>query len=78
MDDTSFIIGLILGLVVGIPAGWFLAQVSGSLSLGGGLGGSVVLDRDTSGRVVAIHYVPHVAQLKSVTVKPEKESKEVS
>lgn len=28
MDDASFAVGAILGLAVGIPVGWFLAQVA--------------------------------------------------
>ena len=52
MAESDWLIaGLIIGVLIGIPVGWILAQTSAKP-------GSVVFDRDEQGRVSSIHYVP--------------------
>jgi len=44
-------IGILVGVLVGIPLGWMIAQVISSAAPA-----SVVFERDSSGRITAIHY----------------------
>lgn len=54
-DDSSLLIGLMVGLLAGVSIGWLLAQ---ALSHARREPSSVVFDRDSEGRITAIHYVP--------------------
>jgi len=51
-NDWSITI-LFIGILIGIPIGWILAQTFMKLSAG-----SVIFDRDEQGRISGIHYVP--------------------
>jgi len=46
-------VGLVIGILIGIPIGWLIAQAVAHKEPS-----SVVFDRDESGRITAIHYVP--------------------
>jgi hypothetical protein len=52
-DKDWLIAGLILGVLVGIPLGWILAQAIAKQAPS-----SVVFERDQQGRISGIHYVP--------------------
>jgi len=52
-DSDWLLAGFVIGLLVGIPLGFIIAQIfkpSGSAS--------VVFERDREGRITGIHYVP--------------------
>jgi ABC-type antimicrobial peptide transport system permease subunit len=55
-EQEWLLVGLVIGLLLGIPIGWLISQVL--LSAQHAQPASVVFDRDEQGRVVAIHYVP--------------------
>lgn len=52
-DDSWLLIGLVIGLLAGIPVGWLAAQVLARREPS-----SVLFDRDAENRIIAIHYVP--------------------
>jgi len=47
--DEALALGILIGVLVGVPLGFMIAQVLGRPA-------SVVFDRDSSGRITAIHY----------------------
>jgi hypothetical protein len=49
-------VGLVLGLIIGIPLGWVIAQTFTRPAQASPA--SVVFDRDSEGRITGIHYVP--------------------
>jgi hypothetical protein len=51
-------IGLVVGLLIGIPLGWILFQIFRRTIIEVPYPASVIFDRDEQGRVTAIHYVP--------------------
>jgi hypothetical protein len=51
-EETWLLVGLIVGMGVGIPLGFILAQFFMQKSA------SVIFDRDAEGRISGIHYVP--------------------
>jgi hypothetical protein len=57
-DSDWFVSGIIIGIAVGIPLGWILAQVIAKPVLSPA---SVLFDRDSEGRITAIHYAPRSA-----------------
>jgi len=57
MDDTSLIIGFLMGIFVGIPIGWIVAQ-----AIAGSKPSSVIFDRNQEGQITSIHYVPGVSK----------------
>jgi galactitol-specific phosphotransferase system IIC component len=54
-DSEWFIAGFIIGVIIGVLAGYMLFRY---LVQPMTAPASVVLDRDASGRIVAIHYMP--------------------
>lgn len=58
MADSDWLIaGLIIGVLIGIPLGWILAQTAVKPAPS-----SVVFERDKEGRISGIHYVPSGAK----------------
>jgi hypothetical protein len=56
-DAEWFAIGLVIGVLIGIPLGWIFFQMySGRFVTQ--MPASVVFDRDEAGRITAIHYMP--------------------
>jgi ABC-type antimicrobial peptide transport system permease subunit len=53
-NDWSITI-LFIGIFIGIPIGWILAQTLMKIS-----SSSVIFERDQQGRISGIHYVPGV------------------
>jgi hypothetical protein len=52
-------VGLVLGLIIGIPLGWVIAQTfTRPAQAAQAAPASVVFDRDSEGRITGIHYVP--------------------
>jgi len=56
-DSDWLIAGLIIGVLIGIPLGWILAQTAVKPAPS-----SVVFERDKEGRISGIHYVPSGAK----------------
>lgn len=55
MADSDWLIaGLLIGLLVGIPFGWMISQ----MTFNSNKPQSVTFDRDEDGRITGIHYVP--------------------
>lgn len=52
-DSGWFIAGFVIGVAVGVVAGYMLSRF-----ISAPMHASVVFDRDESGRISAIHYVP--------------------
>jgi ABC-type antimicrobial peptide transport system permease subunit len=57
-DSDWFVAGIIVGIAVGIPLGWILAQV---IAKPAQPPASILFDRDSEGRITAIHYAPRSA-----------------
>jgi len=58
MAESDWLIaGVIVGIFIGIPLGWILAQIAVKPAPS-----SVVFDRDQEGRISGIHYVPSGAK----------------
>jgi ABC-type antimicrobial peptide transport system permease subunit len=55
-DAEWLAIGFLIGVLVGIPLGWLLLQSLAQPRQQARA--SVVFDRDETGRIAAIHYVP--------------------
>lgn len=55
--DIGIVIGLIIGIPLGVCIGWLIAQ-----TLKPKEPSSIVFDRDSEGRISAIHYVPGAAK----------------
>ena len=60
MADAEWLaIGFLIGVLVGIPLGWLLLQsLVQPRQQPQQVRASVVFDRDETGRITAIHYVP--------------------
>jgi len=56
-DGDWFVAGIIIGIAVGITLGWIFAQVTAKPIQPA----SVLFDRDSEGRITAIHYAPRSA-----------------
>jgi len=54
-DYEYFLLGLVIGLGIGLLAGLLLSKYTGQQAPA-----SVIFDRDSQGRITAIHYVPGV------------------
>jgi ABC-type antimicrobial peptide transport system permease subunit len=54
-DSDWLIVGLVIGVLVGIPLGWIIAQAFAKQAPS-----SVVFERDREGRITGLHYVPGV------------------
>jgi len=58
-ESEWLVAGLLIGVMVGIPLGWILAQyVRPAHAQPAQASASVVFDRDEKGRITGIHYVP--------------------
>jgi ABC-type antimicrobial peptide transport system permease subunit len=56
MDSNDWSITILfIGIFIGIPIGWILAQTLMKIS-----SSSVIFERDQQGRISGIHYVPGV------------------
>jgi ABC-type antimicrobial peptide transport system permease subunit len=51
-DSDWLAIGIVIGVLVGIPLGWIIAQAISKPTPS-----SLIFDRDERGRITAIHYV---------------------
>jgi Na+/glutamate symporter len=53
-------VGLVIGVLIGLPLGWMLFQLSQPKQAPQqqAKAASVVFDRDEAGRITGIHYVP--------------------
>jgi hypothetical protein len=56
-ESDWFVVGLFAGVLIGIPLGWILAQITLKPAPS-----SVLFDRDSEGKVSGIHYVPSGAK----------------
>jgi galactitol-specific phosphotransferase system IIC component len=54
-ESEWFIAGFVIGVIIGVLAGYMLSRYLAQPMM---VPASVVFDRDASGRIVAIHYIP--------------------
>jgi len=57
-DAGWFVAGVVIGVVIGFLLGFTLSRYISPAQLQQPLHASVVFERDESGRITAIHYVP--------------------